>query len=121
MGRLAKPVEVRRSEEIALIPVPTSLLVKAPPAFITQRNCFETVGISKDDFLRLAGVAFPVKKEGKLRIARYQDVVEYLQPGAHLQPKYERPKAVARAAPETETPATLDYRAMNRKAGLTKT
>lgn len=126
MGRNAKPIEVSRMvDEVALIAVPRRLLEKAPPAFVTQRNCLETMGLSKYDFLRLAGSAFPIRKEKQLRIARYEDVVAALQPGAHLEPKYERPKQLAKksaVAPPVEVGklTALDYRALNRKAGLTK-
>jgi hypothetical protein len=84
----------RRVVEEVLVP---ATIFAAPPATVTQRTCLEHFGIAPSDYLRLAGVAFPVKAEGKLRVARYADVERYLTEGATL-----RPKRVRAAAPPAE-------------------
>lgn len=80
----------RRVLEEVLIP---ATIVAAPPATVTQRNCLELFGLSKKDFLKAAGVAFPVKRIGQLRVALFEHVdawVEHGQrqpiPTAELQP-----------------------------------
>ncbi len=74
-------------EEQIMIPVPRSaLMVAAPPATVTQRNCLAVFGLTPADYLRLAGSAFPVKKEGKLRVAKFADVESYLTSGAVTRP-----------------------------------
>lgn len=63
-------------EDFVTVRLPRSAFVSnAPrPATVTQRSCMEHFGISKRDFLRMAGRRFPVSKIGHLRIARYSDV-----------------------------------------------
>ena len=72
-------MKARRVVEDVHVPVQ---IVAAPPATVTQRTCLDLFGLSKNDYLRLAGTAFPVKMEGKLRVARYADVESYLTTGA---------------------------------------
>jgi hypothetical protein len=102
-----------------LIPRGAITVVQRPPTTITQRNCLEVFGLSKEDYLRLAGVAFPVRVIGKLRVARYEDVEAHLSGDRAFLRKYERPKLIRRIKAE-ETPTMLDYRELARKAGFEK-
>jgi len=73
-------VKPRRVVEDVLVP---AQIVAPQPVTVSQRNCLECFGLSKGDYLRLAGrAAFPVKVVGKLRIARFADVEAYLTSGA---------------------------------------
>jgi len=103
-----------------MIPVPRSaLVVAAPPATITQRNCLEVFGLSRRDYLRLAGTAFPVKEEGQLRVARFADVEAYLTSGATLRPKYQRRRPAPTTPPQNQgVTKELDYTGILRKAGF---
>ncbi len=97
----------RRVVEDVVVPVQ---IVAPYPATVTQRTCLEWFGITKADYLRLVGRgAFPVKIEGQLRIARFEDVEDYLTAGT--------PKR-AKSAP-TETPVD-PVKAFDRKAFLHK-
>lgn len=71
-------------EEQVMIPVPRSaLMVAAPPATVTQKTSLTVFGLPPRNYLRLAASgAFPVKVEGKLRVARFADVENYLTTGA---------------------------------------
>jgi len=93
------PIKARRVLEEVLVPVQ---IVAAPPATVTQRTCLELFGLSKNDYLRLAGAAFPVKAEGKLRIARYADVEGYLTSGATL-----RQRAIRALPPRPVPPSKV--------------
>jgi len=74
----------RRVVEDILVP---AVIVAAPPATVSQRNCLECFGLSRADYLRLvAKGAFPVREEGKLRIAKYADVEAYLTTGSRRRP-----------------------------------
>lgn len=73
-------------EDLVTVTIPRSALtvVSPPPATVTQRNCFEHFGISKDDYLKMAGKLFPVSRptpHSKLRVARYADVEAALTEG----------------------------------------
>jgi hypothetical protein len=94
-------VKPRRVLEDVLIPL---TIVAAPPMTITQRNCFEMCGLTKEDYLRLvAAGAFPVKEEGKLRVASYADVERYLTSGATE--RTEKPRRAHRRTDRTPTTA----------------
>jgi hypothetical protein len=106
-------------EEQIMVPVPRSaLMVAAPPSTVTQRNCFEVFGLKPADYLRLAGRAFPVKKEGKLRVAKHADVETYLTSGASFVEKYHRRPPKVKVANEFDAVDALDVHAVLRKAGF---
>lgn len=71
-------------EEQVMVPVPRALLtVAAPPATVTQKTSLLVFGLPPRKYLELAASGnFPVKVEGKLRVARYADVEAYLTAGA---------------------------------------
>jgi hypothetical protein len=124
----------RRVLEEVLIPL---TIVAAPPMTITQRNCLDMCGLSKEDYLKLvAEGAFPVKEKGKLRIADYNDVKRYLTSGAEERPAKPRrahrksapssPPSTKKTAPtnEAEMRAALDqidFSAARRKGGFRPT
>lgn len=102
----------RRVIEDVVVP---AVIVAPYPATVTQRTCLEWFGIAKADYLRLvAKGAFPVKPEGQLRIARFEDVEAYLTAGT---PK--RAKAVPRGATVDPVEA-FDSKAFLHKAGFRK-
>jgi hypothetical protein len=120
----------RRVIEDILVPL---TIVAAPPMTITQRNCLEQCGLSKQDYLRLvAAGAFPVKKEGKLRVADYPDVHRYLTSEAKApaeKARCEKATTLTAPVPPTKTaPSTeeemraalnqIDFAAVRRKAGF---
>lgn len=113
-------------EEQVMVPVPRSMLtVAAPPATVTQRTSLAVFGVPPRKFLDLAGAgAFPVKVEGKLRVARFADVEAYLTSGSTLRgpPPPPRPanatgKAAASAPGKGDQPGGGD--AALRKMGFT--
>lgn len=90
----------REAEDVVTVTLPRSAftVVAAPPATVTQRTCLSLFGISRDDFLKMAGRKFPVTKHGKLRVARYVDVEAALTEGLETRSR-RRP-----AAPLPEEP-----------------
>lgn len=113
------------AEDLVTITVPRSALtvVEPTPLTVTQRTCLKLFSLSKDDYLRLAGRAFAVKKIGKLRIARYADVAAYLTSDQERQtpvpavrlvpaPPANRPQVTA------QPPPGVDYEGILRKAGF---
>lgn len=107
-------------EETVMVPVPrASLTVAAPPATVTQKTSLAVFGIPPRKYLELAACgAFPVKEEGKLRVARYADVERYLTTDAKVRraprPANEGPPP----APKQAEPSNADLDASLRKAGL---
>ena len=101
----------RRVLEGVLVP---ATIVAPYPATVSQRNCLEWFGLTRADYLRLVGRgAFPVKREGKLRIARFVDVEAYLTNGAA---SHEPPP------PKPRDPvANFDVAGALHKAGFRKT
>lgn len=94
----------READDIVTVSLPRSAftVVAAPPATVTQRTCLAHFGISKDDFLKMAGKLFPVSRptpHSKLRIARYEDVAAALT--SRLETKSRRRPP---AAPPEEPP-----------------
>lgn len=71
--------------------VPQSLFTTAlpPPATVTQHSVFEHFGIPPKDYLRLAREgAFPTSRRGRLRIARYDVLLERLTDDAKAETRY---------------------------------
>lgn len=103
----------RRVLEEALVPVQ----VVAPyPATVSQRTCLEWFGLTKADYLRLAGRgAFAVHAEGQLRIARFQDVEAYLTGGTSTTRRSSGPKE-----PKLDPVDAFDADAFFHKAGYRK-
>lgn len=107
----------RRVLEEALIPVQ---IVAPYPVTVTQRNCLELFGLSKDDYLKLvADGAFPVKVKGKLRVARFADVEADLTAGARSRPKRCRAKQ-APQADAVDPVDELDSSVALRRVGFTQ-
>lgn len=110
-------MKARRVVEDVLVPM---TIVAPPPATVTQRNCFEHFGISKSDYLRMvADGAFPVRPDGQLRIAAYDDVKAYLTTGAATTRRRARGQKEAPSKPDPNdlTPG-FDATAALRKAGF---
>lgn len=109
-------------EEQIMVPVPRSaLMVAAPPATVTQRSCMAVFGITPSHYLRLAGAAFPVKREGQLRVARYADVEAYLTSGAEFVTKSGPTPKPAASAPKLRAVSDVDVAEKLRKAGFAPT
>lgn len=88
-------IQVRRSD---------MTLVAPPPATVTQRNCLDLFGVSRSDYMRMvAKKRFAVRKEGQLRIARYEDVEAYLA-GPRVRRKNEE---ISSAAPRQLDPVAF--------------
>lgn len=85
--------------------VPRSFFtIAAPvPATVTQHSVFDHFGVPPRDYLRLARAgAFPTKRLGRLRAARYDAMLEYLTEGAKAEVRFK--EAVAAAPQEHGTP-----------------
>lgn len=78
--------------------VPRSLFtVAAPlPATVTQHSVFEHFGVPPKDYMRLARTgAFPTKRLGRLRVASYATLLEYLTEGAKAEVRFKETVASA--------------------------
>ncbi len=103
--------------DVVTVEIPLSALTvfAPPPSTVTQRNCLACFGISKDDFLRMAGSDFPITQKGKLRIAKYADVEAALTGGAKVKEK--APASPAAVDPMAAVDA-VDLGAALRKLGF---
>lgn len=85
--------------------VPKSLFtIAAPlPATVSQHTALEHFGIPPKDYMRMARAgAFPTKRLGRLRIASYGTLLEYLTEGAKAEVRFKEAVAVA---PEAAKPS----------------
>jgi hypothetical protein len=100
-------------DDVVMVPIPRSALTvleQSHPVTITQRNCMAVFGLSKRDYLRMAGKLFPVTRRGQLRIAKYEDVQRALcAPDAPASPEQ---------AKHQEKQVPFDPEAALRKAGF---
>jgi len=90
------------------IPREALTVVAPPPEFVHQRNVAAVIGLPPRQYLDLCrrGV-WPVAVEGKLRLARREEVVAYLASRARI---LERRAALAAVTPDGDEnrPFTLD-------------
>jgi hypothetical protein len=113
--------QVQRKPRRVLEEVLVPMLIVAPlPATITQHNCGESFGITRDEYLRYIGEgAFPVKEIGKLRVARYADVERYLTEKAEAKRRRRPPSKEKKQAPDpTSLIAGFDIKESLRKVAF---
>jgi len=88
------------------IPREALTVVAPPPVFVHQRNVAAVVGLPAAQYLALCRRgAWPVVAEGKLRLARREEVVAYLTAQERI---LERRAALAAVTSDETRPFTLD-------------
>ena len=96
--------------------VPKSLFtVAAPlPATVTQHSVFEHFGVSSRDYMRMArSGAFPTKRLGRLRVASYGALLEYLTEGAKAEVRFKEAVGAAPAASRASPDPRAQAEAVN--------
>lgn len=112
MLRMTKPdpsVHVASSDVTlaftANVPRSFFTVVAPTPVTVTQHSAFDHFGLPVGDYMRMARAgAFPTKRVGRLRVARYDTLLEYLTAGARAEVRY---REAVPQSPKDEKP-TID-------------